>query len=239
MTAASGCTWVATSNAAWLTITGGTSGSGSGAVSFTVAPNTGSARSGTLTVASQTITVNQAAAVTCAYSLSPSSTSVTALGGAGSFNVTTATGCNWTASSSTGWLTVLSGSSGSGNGSVSYGVAPNLGSSRSATITAGGQTFTVTQAALLCTYSITPTSVTVTDQATTGTVSVSTSTGCAWTASSNVNWVTLTGGSSGSGDGTVGYSVAALGGNKDRNGTVTIAGRTFTVHQRERCAVCG
>jgi hypothetical protein len=150
VTTATGCAWMATSNAAWLTITGGTNRSGSGAVSFTVAPNTGGARSGTLTVASQTITVNQAAAaVACAYSISPSSTSLTALGGVGSFNVSTGTGCTWTASSSTGWLTVQSGSSGNGNGSVGYSVGLNLGTSRNATITAGGQTFTVTQAGLL------------------------------------------------------------------------------------------
>jgi hypothetical protein len=234
VTAAAGCAWTATSNAAWLTITSGASGVGSGTVAFTVASNGGPARSGTLTVASQTITVNQAAAPACTYSINPSSTTVIALGGTGSFNVTTGAGCSWTASSSAGWLTVVSGASGSGNGSVGYSVAPNLGASRSATITAGGQTFTVTQAALLCTYSITPTSVTVGEKAETGTVSVSTSNGCGWTASSNVNWVTITSGSSGSGNGSVGYSVAELTDNKDRTGTLSIAGRTFTIQQKAK-----
>jgi hypothetical protein len=56
------CVWGATSNAAWLTITSGSSGSGNGAVSYSVAPNTGSnPRTGTLTIAAQTLTVTQSA----------------------------------------------------------------------------------------------------------------------------------------------------------------------------------
>jgi hypothetical protein len=55
----SGCTWGATSNTAWVTITGGSTGTGSGTVSFTVAPNTGPIRTGTMTIAGQTLTVNQ------------------------------------------------------------------------------------------------------------------------------------------------------------------------------------
>ena len=55
--------------------------------------------------------------------------------------------------------------------------------------------------------------------------------GCAWTASSNNPWITVTSGSSGSGAGTVGYSVASNSGSA-RTGTITIAGQTFTVSQQ-------
>lgn len=58
--APSGCAWVATSNAGWITVTGGTPGNGNGTVQFTVAANTGLARNGTLTIAGQTFTVMQA-----------------------------------------------------------------------------------------------------------------------------------------------------------------------------------
>jgi uncharacterized protein (TIGR03437 family) len=54
-----GCGWNAVSNASFITITGGASGSGGGAVTYTVAPNTGAARTGTLTIAGQTYTVTQ------------------------------------------------------------------------------------------------------------------------------------------------------------------------------------
>ena len=62
-------------------------------------------------------------------------------------NVTTGTGCNWTATSNAPWLSVSSGGSGTGNGTVNYTVSANSNSSsRSANLAIGGQTFAVTQA---------------------------------------------------------------------------------------------
>jgi serine protease AprX len=61
VTAGTGCTWAAVSNAGWITVTPPGSGTGNGTVNFTVTTNTGSARIGTITVAGQTFTVNQAA----------------------------------------------------------------------------------------------------------------------------------------------------------------------------------
>jgi len=62
VTTTAGCAWTATSNAAFLTINSGATGTGSGTVQYTVAANTGAARTGTLTVAGKTVTVNQDAA---------------------------------------------------------------------------------------------------------------------------------------------------------------------------------
>ena len=57
-----GCAWTAVSNAPFITIDSGSgSGTGSGTVNFTVAANSSASRSGTLTIASQIFTVNQAA----------------------------------------------------------------------------------------------------------------------------------------------------------------------------------
>jgi hypothetical protein len=54
--------------------------------------------------------------------------------------------CNWTATSNaTSWLTVTSGASGTGNGTVDYYVAANSGPQRVGTITVNGQAFTITQ----------------------------------------------------------------------------------------------
>jgi uncharacterized protein (TIGR03437 family) len=61
VTAGSGCTWQAASNASWITITSGASGTGNGTVGYSVAANAGSARSGTVTIADQTLTINQSA----------------------------------------------------------------------------------------------------------------------------------------------------------------------------------
>lgn len=57
------CDWTAVSNSDFITLNSGATGNGTGAVGFTVAPNaTGAARTGTLTVAGQTVTITQDAA---------------------------------------------------------------------------------------------------------------------------------------------------------------------------------
>ena len=83
-----------------------------------------------------------------------------------------------------------------------------------------------------CTYSINPTSAAFGKAAGTGSVSVTAGAGCAWTARSDASWITITGGSSGSGNGPVTYSVAPYTGKpKKRSGTMTIAGKIFQVMQ--------
>ncbi len=83
----------------------------------------------------------------CSYSLSPSSQSLSQPAGSGSVTVTTQSGCAWTAASNAGWITVTSGASGTGNGTVNYSVTQNTGAkSRAGTLTIAGKTFNVTQA---------------------------------------------------------------------------------------------
>jgi glucose/arabinose dehydrogenase len=84
-----------------------------------------------------------------------------------------------------------------------------------------------------CTYSISPTSQTFNASGGTNTVTVTAGDGCQWTAVSQApSWITITGGASGSGNGTVTYSVAPYTGKpKKRNGTMTIAGMNFAVNQ--------
>ena len=57
---ASNSAWTATSNAAWLHTS--SSGTGDGAAGFTVDANSGAARTGTLTIAGETLTITQAGA---------------------------------------------------------------------------------------------------------------------------------------------------------------------------------
>ncbi|MGB7925497.1 MAG: M12 family metallo-peptidase [Pyrinomonadaceae bacterium] len=65
------CAWTARSNVAWITITTATGGTGSGAISYTVAANTSTAtRTGTMTIAGQTFTVTQVGTPTSAFTIS-------------------------------------------------------------------------------------------------------------------------------------------------------------------------
>jgi len=65
VTANAGCLWMAASNAPWISVTAGSTGSGSGTVGFTIAPNSNpaSTQTGTISIASQTWTVTQQASV--------------------------------------------------------------------------------------------------------------------------------------------------------------------------------
>ena len=140
-----GCVWTAKSNTSWLTIVSGASGTHSDAVTYSATANTGAARSGTLTIAGQTVTVMQRAPL-CIYTIGPSSLDVGANGGSGSTNVSTTAGCAWTSVSNVSWITLTSGFSGDGNGTVTFTVAANTGAARVGSFTAAGVAFTVSQA---------------------------------------------------------------------------------------------
>ena len=240
ITTDSACAWTASSNANWITITNPVSGSvtGSGSVTFAVAANTGPARTGTLSIAGQTITLSQAAATgACSYTIAPPSQSMPDTGGTGSIAVTaTGSNCQWTATSNAAWISITAGGTGSGNQSVAYSVAANTGAARTGTLTVAGQTFTVDQAGAPappppCTYSIAPGSQAVAASGATGSVAVTASaTTCAWTAASAVDWITITAPGPGQGNGNVDFTIAANAG-PPRTGTLTIAGQVFTVNQ--------
>jgi outer membrane biosynthesis protein TonB len=244
---ASTCTWSATSSAPWLTITAGSSGTGTGVVSFSAVQNTSAQRVGTIAIGNQTFTVSQAAApapLPCTFSISPTTHNVADTSSSGSVTVTaSATTCPWTATSNAAWLIVTSGASGTGSGAVGFNVDVNSGQARTGTIAIAGQTFTVMQAAAPppppppppCTFSIAPTSQSFASDVATGSVTVTTSAPtCAWTATSNVDWLAVTSGASGTGSGAVAFSVSENHHKSDRTGTMTIAGQTFTVTQLRR-----
>jgi hypothetical protein len=120
---------------------------------------------------------------------------------------------------------------------VTYDVAAYANSitSRTGTLTIGGQTFTVTQSGVTGAVTLSPTSYTAPFTGAVGrSITVtSNATDFAWTATANVPWLTITGGVSGTGNGTVTYNVAANGGN-ERVGTLTVGGKTFVVSQGEK-----
>jgi Metallo-peptidase family M12/FG-GAP-like repeat/Viral BACON domain len=82
-----------------------------------------------------------------------------------------------------------------------------------------------------CTFSITPSSQSFGAAGGTGSVSVTTQNGCSWTAGSNQNFVSITSGNFGSGNGTLTYTVAQNTSISLRAATLTIAGRFFSVQQ--------
>jgi hypothetical protein len=125
---------------------------------------------------------------------------------------------------------VTGGATGNGSGSVSYSVSANTATaSRTATLTIAGRTVTVTQAALTCSYTVNPAAATVVSTASTGSIAVTTSAGCSWTATSLVPWITASG--TGSASGIASYTVAANSTATPRTGTVQIGTQTIQVTQ--------
>src|SRR6185436_7740766 len=205
ITTGTGCAWTASSPASWVTFPT-TNGTGTATITYTVGVNAVTvARSAILTVAGQPFTVTQAAAA-CSYALTSSTYSAPAIASSSTVGVTTTTGCAWTAVANNSFITITAGTSGSGGGTVSFSVAANLNTTtRSGTMTIGGQTFTVNQAAAPCIYSIAPSSAHFLAGAQSDSIAVTAGTGCAWTAVSNTGFITVNSGTPGIGNGTVGY----------------------------------
>lgn len=205
------CSWTARTEAGWLSITGGAAGMGPGVVTIAATPNPAtSERDATIVIAELPVAVRQECLAACTYAIDPSTRSIGKDEGAGTFAVSAASHCPWTAASETSWLTVTSGTSGSGDGSVGYLAGRNTApTGRTGTIAAAGLTFTLNQDGDPggCQYSVSP--VTFSPCMTSGdlTSTIATEPGCPWTASPAAAWITIVAGESGSGPGVVTFRV--------------------------------
>jgi Domain of unknown function DUF11/FG-GAP-like repeat/Putative binding domain, N-terminal len=260
---AAGCTWTGSSSVDWVVplesapvVSSFTQYGGalSTVMDFAVAPNSSSTtRNGTITIAGQVFSFSQAGGAPCDYKLSSNSGNFTAAGGAGSFGVTIDTiqsGALCSPGVETNfpggdsgldpippfWITVPFDYVPS-NGTVTFNVAANTGPPRTGTIMVGGYVYTVNQAAPPCYYTVNPNTALWGAAGGSGTFDViASAASCAWTAtSSNTSDVSVTSGASGTGNGTVKYTVST---NKTgpQTPTITIAdtkgGSTpFTINQ--------
>lgn len=233
-----GCPLLAAATESWITVTGvQPTGPRTFSVSWSVPANpTLVPRTGAIVIGNASFTITQAAGV-CTFSLSSNSANFSAAGGAGSFQVATQSGCSWSATSSAAWVTITGGTSGTGPGAVTYAVAANPATTaRSATITVGTQTFTITQAASSC-LTLGSSSASFGAAGGTGSIVVTATPDCAWTASSNADWITITSGQSGVGSGIVYFTVAPASGPLSRTGTIVVGSSAFSVTQTAPCVL--
>jgi len=186
------CYWQAVQSVGYATST--SSGRGTGTATYTVTQNgSGQTRTGSIGISTAPlITIITPfsftqPSVACTYSLNPSSVNVPGTANNGSFQVTAPAGCPWTAQSNTYYVTATG--SGSGNGTVNFSIENNNGTARGGIITVGGQTFTINQAGLNCTYSVSPTHIDVPRSGTSSSVTMNTQPGCTWYASDSFDWI--------------------------------------------------
>jgi Carbohydrate-binding module 48 (Isoamylase N-terminal domain)/Putative binding domain, N-terminal len=90
---------------------------------------------------------------------------------------------------------------------------------------------TVSNAPPACSYTLSPTSVLSPPVGGTGSITLTTASGCPWAVTSNVPWIVITSAASGTGSSSINYSVGTNTSASGRSGTVTIAYQTFTVNQ--------
>ena len=250
-TSAPGCTWSAATTVAWLAITAGASGQGAGVVKFTAGPNNEpDARTGTLTIASRTFTVTQdgegnVQPAGCTYAVSPAEFTPCMPGGRITASVTTQPRCQWTVTPGVSWLSVPSGASASGAGSITIAFTDNYDAPRDGLIMVrwptptAGQNIRIEQAG--CTYGVSQASFSMAAAGGSASFSVvqesqPNSCGgamqdqCRWTAQSNVSWITITTGMPRMGDNPVAFTVAANTG-AARTGRITVRDQTVTISQ--------
>jgi uncharacterized protein (TIGR03437 family) len=231
--------WNAASDQSWLTFTSATSGGGNGSVSYSVAGNpAATSRVANVTVtpssgSAQTLVVTQLGGI---LSISPSSANLDASGRTGSITIFTEDpSLQWVAVSNQDWLTIASGATGIGSGTVQWNGAANItASARTATITVTplngvGQPFTVSQQASSnpAQISVSPSSVNADASGATGSLQVTANTqSVTWTATSNQPFVTITSGGSGQGNGTIQFTVTANGRAATKSANITVTSST-------------
>jgi hypothetical protein len=231
VTAPSGCAWTAIPSApSWMTIATGATGTASGIVSTALTANTtGATRNGTVDINGQLFSITQAAS-TCTYSLS-SSGSLPASGGTVQITVTAPSGCPWSVVLPSSFISIVSGASGTGNGTVTLSLPANHSVQWfSPVVQVGPQSIALSEADI-CSYSLSPQ--TLGAQAASGSIAVTANhAGCSWTAqleTANTPWLTVSG--NGTGSGSFSYTVQANTGTAGRAAVITLDNRQFEIKQ--------
>ncbi|MEO8134513.1 MAG: BACON domain-containing carbohydrate-binding protein [Betaproteobacteria bacterium] len=244
--AGAGCTWSVQNSVPWLTASV-TGGAGNGIVTLTPQANPSSAsRSGTVIIAGQPVVITQAG-VPCSYVVSPPSFAFGANAQTIQATVSAAAGCAWNAQSSVPWLAVAP-AVGSGSGTLTLTLAANtVTASRTGAFTVGGQSVPVAQAGTVEVASVPapqPNACATLrlqrdgDQMSAAGLSGESAVAvladgvCGWVAQSSAGWLTVTSGGRGAGNGTIKYFVQPNTDPDFRIGTITAAGKAFTVTQQ-------
>jgi len=248
VTAAAPCAWSAMSDVPWVTVTSGAQGTGDGAVLYAVARNTDTSdRRGNLLVAGRTIELTQAGDTgVCQYSVAPIEFNVCmSVPNELATTMTTQPSCPWTASPGAAWLTVTSGTSGSGPGSIRFRVSDNWDPPRDGVVMVrwptptAGQNLLVSQAG--CFYSVNPAAITigaaggpgsfdVIQSAVPNTCGGPTQDACLWTVQVDVPWITLSK-TTGRGDDRVPFTVAPNATGAPRTGIIRVRDKTVVISQ--------
>jgi hypothetical protein len=186
---------------------------------------------------SSTETVTSPSPSKCGVSVTATPSSFQVDGGAGTLSITTSRDCEWSATAANGWIQLGDSTTGQGNATLSFTVARNVDPSvRKGTISVGSQQVELIQDAARCVFTIAPPAGVIGAVGGPGTHTVTASSPqCAWTARSEVDWMSIVDGAQGSGNGQVRYQARPNSG-PARTGTLAIAGQAIVITQGDGCS---
>ncbi len=180
------------------------------------------------------------ATAACSYQMAPNGTDyIPSQARYYYYSVSAPSGCSWTASSDSSWAPVVMGASGTGTGLVAVSVAADTtstGSSRTANITAGGQTAQIVQSDTSCSATLSPSSAAIPAGGGVLQVNVGVKAGCAWHVWDTDTAISVVSGAVGTGSGAVTLSVAANPNPNSRTLSPTIANSNVTITQAGTCS---
>src|SRR5207302_6954546 len=111
-----GCIWSVSSGTNWIIVNSAASNTNSGLVSYTVSANpTHLTRTGTISIDGQTLTITQDPAP-CTFTLGSTTANYSYVLTNDTVSVSTLTGCVWSVSSGTNWITVNSAANNTNSG---------------------------------------------------------------------------------------------------------------------------
>ena len=223
--------WTAESNADWLTIPSGTSGSGSASISINVTANPrAESRVGTITVAGLTLTVRQEPLWSEVENDTPFPPAED--GGYGLITVTTEGNAAWQAVSDASWLTIIDDGDHNGTDSVMWAADPytDTTKSRTGTIRVADHIIYITQRGYE--LSVEPRSKTASSAGETGQIYVSADSEIdIWDVVATEPWIIITSGDTGTGSKTVTYRLDDNTTGATRTGSIMIAGVEYVITQ--------
>ena len=170
------------------------------------------------------------------YAVNPATATLTGASQSLILSVAAPNGCSWTAGSNQTWAPV-SPTSSSGSGIVTALIGANTsGSTRTATLTIGGQQVTVTQSNSSCSYSLDQNPYFVVAAGGTITANLTTGAGCAWAVQNNAPFaVAINSGGSGTGSGAISLSVGASGDGNQRSLALPVGNINLNITQTGTC----
>ena len=226
------CHWEAINTNDWIVLDSGVTGIGSGDVIYHVLPNPAFAeRSGYLQIGDDVFLVRQHE-LDCSYSVSPTGRFHGFGTGNNTFKVTAKAGCAWAVVNTNSWITITGGSSGVATGTVSYALTENrVTGRRTGLIRVADEIFTVNQWGTNCEVALSTAGRTHSELSETGAVSITTASGCTWSAVNTNAWITIITLDVGTNSGSFGYLVAANPILGPRSGVITVGNQSFTVTQ--------